>query len=543
MKARWIILAAALAALSACGGGGGGGGGGGSTTPPPSLPSFDVSAVAAADPGTTLPANWQYGGFLEIYVRGYQDSNGDGVGDLAGLTSRLDYIRDLGVSGIWLMPITQSQDHDHGYAVSDYRAVETQYGTLADLDTFVTQAHARGLGVILDYVMNHSASAHPAFVNSSNATTNAYRDWYVWSATHPSGWSVYGGDPWRASTTGYYYAPFSSSMPDFNLRNAPTVNWHKDNLRFWLNRGVDGFRFDAVGNLFENGPNAWEAQPENYTLMGDVRALVGGYANRYMVCEAPADPFGFAANSACGSAFAFGHHTDIINAAKGQSTTVAALATYFATAPAAMATMAANHDSFAGARLWDQFGGDVARYKLAAATYLLQPGVPFIYYGEELGMSGGAGLSGDAALRTPMSWTANTTNAGFSTTTPFRALSGNVATNNVAGEQGDANSLLSFYRAMLALRRAHPSLARGTMDGAAASGTLLSYRRTFGGEQTLVVINYGASSITANLTGLTATATYAAQWPSGGSDVTASGGGAATVLAPAESVMVFLRTP
>ncbi|HVZ99507.1 MAG TPA: alpha-amylase family glycosyl hydrolase [Caulobacterales bacterium] len=539
MKAQGMLGALALA-LAACGGGGGTGGG---PPPPVSLPSVDTAPVPAADPGSALPANWQYGGILEIYVRGYQDSDGDGVGDLAGVTQRLDYVRDLGVSAIWLMPITQSQDHDHGYAVSNYREVETQYGSLADLDTLVAQAHARGLGIILDYVMNHSAQTHPAFVNSSNAASNAFRDWYVWSSAHPTGWSIYGGDPWRSASTGWYFAPFSATMPDFNLRNAPTVAWHKDNLRFWLNRGVDGFRFDAVGNLFENGPGAWEAQPENYALMGDVRALVGGYANRYMVCEAPADPLGFGAGAACASAFAFGHHTDVVNAAKGQTGAVAALATYFAAVPASMATMVSNHDSFAGARLWDQLGGDVARYKLAAATYLLQPGVPFIYYGEEIGMSGAASLSGDAALRTPMSWTANPANAGFSSATPFRALSANAATNNVATEQGDPNALLNFYRSMLALRRAHASLARGSMDGASASGAVLSYRRTLGAEQTLVIVNYGSASAAASLSGLTANASYLAQWPSGVGDVTASGSGDASVVAPAQTVLVFLRAP
>jgi hypothetical protein len=290
-------------ALSACGGD--------PAKPASTLPSFETSTVAAQDPGSTLPANWQSGVFMEIYVRGFKDSDGDGIGDLKGLTQSLDYLKDLGVSGIWLMPVSKSQDHDHGYAVTDYRDIETQYGSLADFDELLAQAHARGIGVIVDYVMNHSAAQHPAFVNSKDSAGNAYRGWYLWQSTEPSGWSIYGNDPWYSAGTGYYFAGFWDQMPDFDLTNAQVVAYHHDSMRFWLNRGVDGFRFDAVGNLVENGPSAWERQPQNYVLMNDVRRMLDGYAGRYMVCEAPGDPIGFASATACASAFAFGHSGDI----------------------------------------------------------------------------------------------------------------------------------------------------------------------------------------------------------------------------------------
>ncbi|CAG0966331.1 partial alpha-amylase, partial [Gammaproteobacteria bacterium] len=207
-----LLLAASL--LLGCGGGGGSGG-----TPAGPLPTVETSAVAMADPGSTLPADWAKGVFMEIYVRGYKDSDGDGIGDLKGLTQSLDYLKDLGVSGIWLMPVNTSQDHDHGYAVTDYRGIETQYGSLADFDELLAQAHARGIGVIIDYVMNHSAAQHPAFVNARAATDNPYRDWYVWQASRPSGWSIYGNDPWHPGGTGYYFAGFWDQMPDFNLLN------------------------------------------------------------------------------------------------------------------------------------------------------------------------------------------------------------------------------------------------------------------------------------------------------------------------------------
>jgi alpha-amylase len=521
-------------ALSACGGGGssenGNGGGGGN------LPTMDTSAVAVADPGSTLPANWQSGVFMEIYVRGYKDSNGDGIGDLKGLTQSLDYLKDLGISGIWLMPVTQSQDHDHGYAVTDYRGIESQYGTLADFDEFVKQAHARGIGVIIDYVMNHSAAQHPAFINSKADKANAFRNWYVWQDAKPTGWSIYGNDPWYSGGTGYYFAGFWDQMPDFNLLNAEVVGYHQNSMRYWLNRGVDGFRFDAVGNLVENGPAAWEKQPQNYALMNDVRKMLDGYSRRYMVCEAPADPAGFAATTACGSAFAFGHNGDIVNAAKGNSSAVKAVAEYFISAPSGMATMVSNHDAFAGQRLYDQVGGNAAQYKLAAATYLLQPGTPFIYYGEEIGMAGASNLSGDWKLRTPMSWTAS---GGFTTGTAFRASSGNVATNNVAAQTADSNSLLNFYKSLIALRRAHPSLSQGTYEFSTSSGTVMSFQRAQGGERTVVVFNYGTSSAAVSLAHLPANAVLTALWPTGAAGINADAAGNATANVGAQSVAVF----
>lgn len=525
------VLATVLA-LAACGGGGGGGGSSGP------LPEVVTTPVAAEDPGSSLPADWRQGPFAEIFVRGYQDSDGDGIGDLAGLTDRLDYLRELGVTGLWLMPVTRSQDRDHGYAVTDYRRIERDYGSLSDMDTLLREAHARGIGVVIDYVMNHSAAQHPAFVNAASGTGNPFRDWYLFQSNPPGGWSVYGGNPWRNGASGWYYAPFWDQMPDFNLRNAEVVAWHHDNLRFWLNRGVDGFRFDAVGNLVENGPAAWENQPENFTLMNSVRQLVGGYQQRFLVCEGPSRPLEFA--TACGSAFAFGHQTNVINAARGDANAIAAVASYFDSAPAGMSTMLSNHDSFAGQRLWDQLGGEIAQYRLAAATYLLQPGTPFIYYGEEIGMAGAAGLGGDPKLRTPMSWTGNAVRAGFTTGTPFRALSANVATNNVEAQQADPNSLLHWYKAVIAVRRAHPALTLGTHAGATASGSKLVFQRVHAGQRAVVMINYGTGGATIAAGGLPAGATLVNAFPASGGNAVADGAGTARVNVPAQSVRVFV---
>lgn len=503
----------------------------------------DTSPVAASDPGSALPEGWEQGAFAEIFVRGYQDSDGDGVGDLRGLTQRLDYLQELGVRGLWLMPITASQDHDHGYSVADYRSIEEDYGTLEDLDALLAAAHARGIGVILDYVMNHSAAEHPAFINARNDKSSPFRSWYVWEKNRPTGWNIYGSDPWKAQLgrgAGYYFAAFFDQMPDWNLINPDVVNWHHDNLRFWMNRGVDGFRFDAVGHLVEHGPQAWEDQPENYELMGQVHQLVQSYQRRYLVCEAPPDPEGFSRATACGSAFAFGRQGDFIGAARGEVERVAAVASHLRSNQTGLASMVSNHDSFAGQRLFDQVGGDPSQYKLAAASYLLQNGPVFLYYGEEIGMAGAAGLNGDPKLRTPMSWTAERGTAGFSSRIPFRELAANYGSFNVEAQRGDGASILAFYKAMLGLRKQVPSLERGVTAEVEQSGLWLAFRRRLAtDDQAAVAINYGKQAAVAVVRGFPPNAQLLRRYPAGGAGVTADGEGQVTIQVPSQSVAIF----
>jgi alpha-amylase len=498
-----------------------------------------VSRVEAKDPGSTLPANWHKGAFMEIFVRGFKDSDGDGIGDLRGITQSLDYLRDLGIKGIWLMPITQSLDGDHGYAVTDYRSIETAYGSMADFDELLKQAHARGIGVIMDYVINHSASTHPLFLNAMSSPASPYRSWYLWENVAPNGWDIYGKNPWHSTKSGAYFAAFDTSMPDFNLRNRDAINFHLENMRFWLNRGIDGFRFDAVGHLVENGPKAWDNQKENYVLMNEVRALVASYERRYMVCESPNDPAGFAAPNACGSGFAFTHHENVMKTAKGDADAMKKISDYFKTAQPNMATMLANHDQFAGDRIWDQVKGNVAQYRLAAATYLLQPGTPFIYYGEEIGMAGAANLDGDPKLRTPMSWNADAKNAGFSTAKPFRALSSNYATQNVANQQNNPDSLLTFYKAMIKLRNTLPSISQGSYEAPFISGNVMGFTRKFGGEQTLVIVNYGATSANVKVGNLPANSAMEAKFPANAAKLNIDSTGNAQVSVAPQSVQVF----
>jgi glycosidase len=528
-----LAAAAIAAALAGCGG---------STYQPREV---DTSPVAVADPGSALPADWRRGVMMEIFVRAYQDSDGDGIGDLRGLIDRLDYLQALGVTGLWLMPITASQDGDHGYAVTDYRAVEPAYGDLEDLDALLAAAHARGIGVILDYVMNHSAARHPAFGAAMNDAASPFRAWYVWSDDKPGGWSIYGNDPWHPSVgraRGFYFGGFWDQMPDWNLQNPDVVRWHHDNLRFWLNRGVDGFRFDAVGNLVEHGPGAWENQPENYALLGETRQVIEQYAQRFLVCEGPADPVGYAAPSVCGAAFAFGRQGDFVGAARGQEPLVAAVARSLRSSPPGLVSFVSNHDSFAGQRLFDQVGGDLAQYRLAAASYLLQPGPAFLYYGEEIGMAGAAGEGGDPKLRTPMSWTGGA-GAGFTSGRPFRALSANAASFNVAAQENDPGSLLSFYRALLGLRRQVPALSYGENEDVFQSGLVLTFRRRLGAAQAVVAFNYGTSAAQATVRGLPPGAALARGYPVGAAGATSDASGELALQLPPQSVQIFLLTP
>ena len=454
----------------------------------------DLRRVEAHDPGSSLADGWQHGAFMEIFVRGYRDSDGDGVGDLRGVTQSLDYLQKLGIKGIWLMPITDSADHDHGYATTDFRHIDPQYGTLADFDTLIKEAHARGIGIIMDYVINHSAAQHPMFESASRGPDHAFRDWFVWQDIAPMGWNIWGKDPWTQTSNGAYFGTFGAHMPDFNFRNPAVIQYHQDSLRYWLNRGLDGYRLDAVPHLIENNARDWNDQPESRQLTGELKNLINAYSKRTTVCEATAKPQDYAKPDLCGSSFAFGHQYELIKAAKGDVKAIEKVAQYFVTAPASMATFLSNHDLFAGKRAWDQFAGNEAQYRLAAASYLLQPGTPFIYYGEEIGLAGALGLFADGPLRSPMSWTSEPQGGGFTTGKPFRPIAPNSQHFNASAQQKNARSLWSFYQAMLQLRNGLPSISRGSYEAPFVQGQLMGFQRTSGSETSLVLVNYGKSA-------------------------------------------------
>ena len=487
-----------------------------------------------------LPTGWQRGAFAEIYVRGYRDSDGDGIGDLRGLTQSLDYLAALGVRGLWLMPVTASQDHDHGYATSNYRDIEPDYGTLADFDELLRQAHARGIGVIMDYVINHSAAEHPLFQQALHDRNSAYRRWYVWSDAKPGGWSIWGHDPWTLTPTGAYFHVFSPTMPDFNFREPAVEAFHVANMRFWLDRGVDGFRFDAVTHLFEKDAQSWRDQPESLALMGRLRVVVDAYPNRFVVCEATHQQHEYASSSVCGNAFAMDLSQPLFHAARGDAKAIGTVADYFVDAPAGMASMLSNHDLFAGDRAWNQLDGNIAQYKLAAASYLLRPGTPFILYGEEIGMAA-ADITGDSRLRAPMSWTADPRTAGFTTGTPFRALPTNVAAQNVAAELARPDGLLAWYRDLLRVRNTYPSLSVGRYLAPQVQGQVTAFQRSEGRERSLVLVNDGTVDAGIDVAALPPGGHFRQVFPRGATDgFDASADGRASRHLAAQSVRVYV---
>lgn len=526
--------------------------------PAAAQPAVDTRPVPMTERSSQLPAQlqdgWQHGVFMEVFVRAFRDSDGDGIGDLKGLIQGLDYLQDLGIRGFWLMPVTKNADGDHGYATTDFRDIAAEYGTLADFDELLRQAHRRGIGVIMDYVINHGAASHPMFVDALRNKDSPFRDWFVWSEEEPKGWDIWGKNPWyhagaqpwlwrgdlkdmprpAADARDFYFSTFGPHMPDFNFRNPAVLAYHEDSLRFWLNRGLDGYRLDAVPHLIENNAKDWNDQPQSRALTKRLQDLIKGYEHRTVVCEATAEPQRYGDVAVCGGAFAFGHVHHYVEAARGKAESVEKVAGYFRQASPTMATFVSNHDSFAGLRLWDQLGGDERRYRLAAAGYLLQPGTPFVYYGEEIGQAGVLGLRGDVPLRGPMSWTGDTRTAGFTTGAPFRPLAPNVASHNVAAQQRDPRSLFNFYKTLIGLRNTRPSLAHGSFEGSFAQGLVAGWQRKWAEDHTVVLINYGTAAAPARIQGLPGGARLLSAYPAGGAQAAQADaqGTASLLLAP-----------
>ena len=543
---------------------------------PAAAAALDTSPVPARPRSNGLPPHWERGAFIEIFVRAWKDSDGDGVGDLRGLTATLDELQDLGIRGIWLMPVTGNADGDHGYAITDFRAIAPEYGTLADFDELLRQAHARGIGVIMDYVINHASAKHPFFTEALKGPDNPFHRWFIWSDTAPAGgaegWDIWGAYPWYhaasrpwtwpgtaktvpragADARGFYFGTFGPHMPDFDFRNPAVQAYHLDSLRFWLNRGLDGFRLDATPHLFETSAKNWNDQPESRAFTRQLQDLIKAYPQRYVVCEATAKPDEWGAPAVCGGAFAFGYVHHIVEAARGKAESVQRVATHWLTASATMATFLSNHDSFAGRRLWDQLQGDERRMRVAAATYLLQPGTPFVYYGEPIGQAGvhgpEHGLEGDPPLRAPMSWTADPRTGGFTTGTPFRPVAPNVATHNIDSQRREAGSLRNFYRTVIGLRNAHPSIARGSFERGSAQGRVAVWQRRLdepsAKEHTVTIVNFDDAPAPAQISGLPPRARLVSLLPAGGATATRADaqGHATLLLAPLSVRVLQVRT-
>ena len=461
-----------------------------------------ASASAASSPSSAACAlavapaakPWNSDVWYEAFVRSFADGNGDGIGDFKGLTAKLDYLNDgnpatttdLGVTGIWLMPIFESPSY-HGYDVIDYRKVEQAYGTSADFAAFLAAAHKRGIKVILDLTLNHTSDQNPWFTASSTGT-GAYADWYVWSATDPVYAGPQGQTVWHPLGGRFYYGVFGAGMPDLNLRNpAVTAELHAI-AKSWLDLGVDGFRLDAIPYLIEDGQKQFST-PETLAWLRDFQAGVKADAPGAMtIGEVWADS-SIAAKYVPDSTnltFDFDLAAATVQTVQtGQPSTLAsAIGQTVGAWPANQeGTFLTNHDQD---RVMSQLGGHVDEAKLAALLLMTEPGVPFVYYGEEVGL---AGAKPDEQIRTPMPWTADPKRGGFTTGTPWEPLADGTATANVATATADPASLLNTYRSLIRLHEAQGPLHAGATFPVTATGPVVTWLRVTADDAQLVVAN------------------------------------------------------
>jgi alpha-glucosidase len=476
---------------------------------------------------------WQRGIVYQVYPRSFQDSNGDGVGDLLGIAARLDHLVSLGVDALWLSPIQPSPMADFGYDVADYCGIDPLFGTLEDFDHLVAQAHGRGLRLILDFVPNHSSNQHPWFLDSRSGRDSARRDWYVWRDPAPGGgppnnWiSHFGGSAWEwdEASGQYYLHSFLKEQPDLNWRNPAVRQAMMEVLRFWLGRGVDGFRVDVIWLLMkdelfrDNPPNpGWRPGqsehdrlldlysadlPEVHDVIAEMRGVVDSYDERLLIGEIylPVEKLvSYYGQDLGGAHLPF--NFQLIRAPWTAAEIARIIRDYEAALPAGAWPnwVLGNHDQ---PRLAGRIGAAQAR--VAAMMLLTLRGTPTIYYGEEIGMADvpippdrvrdpaeknqpGIGMGRDPQ-RTPMPWDGSPL-AGFTTGEPWLPIGDRGP--SVAAQQDDPASMLALYRALTALRQGSAALTGGAIEGIEVLGPVLAYRRRQGTEEVTVLLNLGA---------------------------------------------------
>ncbi len=440
----------------------------------------------------------------EVFVRSFQDSNGDGIGDLPGLIGRLDYLNDgqagqgndLEVDLLWLMPITDSPSY-HGYDVRDYRNVLKAYGTLDDVDQLMTLAHARGMHVVLDLVLNHASAQHAFFIDSAKG--NGHKDWFVWQPSDPGWVQPFGtAKDWHKNADArYFFGVFSASMPDWNIRTPAVVNELNDVGQFWLKHQVDGFRLDAVRYLVENGAGQLQQdQPETIAFWQQfVAGLQATRPTTLLVGEAWASNAIAAKYHASGSGlpmtFDFDSSAALIATVQSGDPTNLQNATCLQEGlfpgGAARGTFLTNHDMVRIGTQLAQTSGETTDLRLAAVLLMTLPGTPWIYYGEEIGMTNGHGTD-DTDKRRPMQWDAST-NSGFTSGTPWQPLNDDAATVHVAGELANAGSLLHLYQQLIQLRRNYKALRQGSTELITLPTGLWGFTRTIAGQRLACVFN------------------------------------------------------
>jgi alpha-amylase len=466
-------------------------------TTPTATPIVEVTQTPVVSAGTEGFPWWNDTVFYEIFVRSFRDSNGDGMGDFNGITEKLDYLHDLGIRGIWLMPINPSPSY-HGYDVTDYYAVNPDYGTMDDFKHLLEEAHKRDIKVIIDLVLNHTSAQHTWFKEALKPGSQ-YHDWYVWKDQDPGTLGPWGAPAWYKATNGqYYYAIFWDQMPDLNYSNPAVREEAKKISSFWLKDvGIDGFRLDAVRYLVEDDKLADSATNHaflkewgDYYRSIDPQAFTVGEAwtdnanvKEYTKTDAELD-----------SAFNFDLSTAILKSLNESNNTSVRflLQTTVRDFPQQdNANFLTNHDM---PRVMNQLGENKeGKARAAAGILLTAPGIPFIYYGEEIGMSGS---KPDEMIRTPMQWT-NENGAGFTSGKPWEPVNSDFSTINVAQQTSDNNSLLEYYKTLIQLRDNHAALRVGkTFIAGSKSNKLVSYLRASKDEILLTVINIDDSPVT-----------------------------------------------
>lgn len=449
---------------------------------------------------------WNDVTFYQVFVRSFYDSDGDGLGDINGLIEKLDYLNDgdpetdtdLEVTGLWLMPMLPSPSY-HGYNVTDFKAIDEDYGTMEDFERLLEECHNRGMIVILDWEINHTGLSHPWFKESKDPDSE-YRDWYVWEDDKPGWGGPWGQDVWHYDTSSqsFYYGVFWSGMPDLNYENPDVTAAMYDAVDFWLDeKGVDGLRIDAARHLIEDGSHqedteatfdwfqdfyAWhkEAAPEAMTI-GEVWTS-SETASMYVKDDALDMVFSFdlAGKLVSGAKFGSGKQFGFDIEKELQ---------YFPDYQ--MGTFLTNHDQ---ARTMTELGEDYGKAKSAATALLTAPGVPFIYYGEEIGMSGG---KPDENIRRPMQWD-DSNNAGFTTfTIPWNLPQVDYETKNVMLQEEDEASLLNHYRKLVNVRNDYPALRIGDYTKIMSNDlAIYAALRTTEEEKILIIANMGSEPVT-----------------------------------------------
>ena len=449
---------------------------------------------------------WNDQVFYEIFVRSFYDGNNDGIGDFKGLTKKLDYLNDgnpsstksLGVTALWLMPVTESPSY-HGYDVIDYKNIEHDYGTNQDFKDFLDSAHARGIKVIIDLVINHTSDQHPWFQNSKTGVGAAYRNWYVWSTTNPGVPGPWGESVWNSYGGYYYYSVFNSGMPDLNFFNQNVKNEVSGIVDYWLDSvKVDGFRLDAVRYYCEDG-NVMADAPSTFSYLREFRnhyksdnpdAMAVGEAWTNTASVIP-----YVDGTGIDFCFEFDTATDIINAINsGNTTTLISQMNNLVTVRYPFlqyGTFLTNHDQV---RIFSQLNNNYSKSKLAASILLSMPGIPFMYYGEEIGMTSS---SDDPSKRTPMQWT-NGTNAGFTTVNPWHSIPSTYTTYNVQTMSADSTSLLSWYKKLIRIRENYSSLRRGIYVPLTTVQGLYAFGRYNQDDNDITISVHNFSSLTVN---------------------------------------------